>query len=88
MTVVVVGQVARDLVRQVRTQHTARLAAYEGELAELAGDPAARDPRRPAFASRNCPIRSESTDASRESEWLAAVVSSTMAAFCWVTWSI
>ena len=45
-------EVARDLVRQVRTQHAARLAAYEGELAELADDPAARDPRRPAFASR------------------------------------
>ena len=45
-------EVARDLVRQARAQHSARLAAYEGELAELADDPAARDPRRPAFASR------------------------------------
>ena len=45
-------EVARDLVRQARAQHATRLAAYEGELAELADDPAARDPRRPEFASR------------------------------------
>lgn len=43
---------ARDLVRRGRDQHAARLAAYEGELAELADDPAARDPGHPLFASR------------------------------------
>lgn len=43
---------ARDLVRRAREQHAARLAAYEHELAEASADPASRDPRRPAFASR------------------------------------
>ncbi len=33
-------------------------------------------------------IRRVRSSASPASEWLAAVVSSTMAAFCWVTWSI
>jgi hypothetical protein len=43
---------ARELVRQARHQHATRLVAYEQELAELADDPDARDPRHPLFASR------------------------------------
>jgi DNA-binding PadR family transcriptional regulator len=43
---------ARGLVEQARHQHAARLAAYEQELAGLADDPDARDPRHPLFASR------------------------------------
>ena len=45
-------EIARGLVEQARPQHASRLAAYEQELAELAGDPDARDPRHPLFASR------------------------------------
>ncbi len=36
----------------------------------------------------NCAISCESAAASLARLWLAAVVSSTMAAFCWVPWSI
>jgi virulence activator alpha len=43
---------ARALVHQARAQHATRLAAYEHELGEVSADPASRDPRHPAFASR------------------------------------
>ncbi len=43
---------ARALVRQARAQHATRLAAYDEELAEASAEPASRDTRHPAFASR------------------------------------
>ncbi|MEO6019362.1 MAG: PadR family transcriptional regulator [Knoellia sp.] len=42
---------ALDLVAESREGHAERLAAYEGELAELEGDPEAADPSHPKFAS-------------------------------------
>jgi DNA-binding PadR family transcriptional regulator len=42
---------ALALVAEARAGHAERLAAYEGELAELDGDPEAADPRKPKFAS-------------------------------------
>lgn len=45
-------EAAIGLVRRIRSAHRERLAAYEEELTEARSDPAALDPREPAFASR------------------------------------
>ncbi|GIL37179.1 PadR family transcriptional regulator [Phycicoccus sp. DTK01] len=45
-------EAAAGLVERVRAGHAERLAAYEADLASLAGDPAALEPDSPAFASR------------------------------------
>lgn len=45
-------QVARSLVAQARSRHSARLAAYEDELAAIADEAQAHDRRHPLFASR------------------------------------
>lgn len=45
-------EAARDLVRRVREGHVERLAAYEADLATLAGVAAALDRSTPEFASR------------------------------------